>query len=98
MNTGTCVRPSWTAIVCPTISGKTVDARDQVRIIRFSFAAFIASIRVSRRSSTYGPFFDERLKSASPRLRAAAAHACSALPFVAAAAAADDQLVRLLVV
>src|SRR5262249_42565611 len=33
MNTGTCLRPSWTAIVCPTISGKTVDARDHVRTI-----------------------------------------------------------------
>src|SRR5207237_2328027 len=58
-NTGTCLRPSWTAIVCPTISGKIVDARDQVRIIRFSLTAFIASIRLSSRSSTYGPFFDD---------------------------------------
>ena len=30
MNTGTCLRPSWTAIVCPTISGKIVEVRDQV--------------------------------------------------------------------
>jgi hypothetical protein len=36
MNTGTCRRPSWTAIVCPTIAGKMVDARDQVLTIRFS--------------------------------------------------------------
>src|SRR5438105_3223100 len=27
MKTGTCLRPSWTAIVCPTISGKIVDVR-----------------------------------------------------------------------
>jgi hypothetical protein len=33
--TGTCLRPSWTAIVCPTISGKIVEARDQVRSGRF---------------------------------------------------------------
>ena len=31
MKTGTCLRPSWTAIVWPTISGKIVDVRDQVR-------------------------------------------------------------------
>src|SRR5712691_8464212 len=65
-NTGTCLRPSWTAIVCPTISGKIVDARDQVRIIRFSFAAFMASIRLSSRSWTYGPFFDDLLTDGSP--------------------------------
>ena len=60
-NTGTCLRPSWTAIVCPTISGKIVDVRDQVRIIRFSLAAFIASMRLISRSSTKGPFFELRL-------------------------------------
>ena len=32
---GTCLRPSWTAMVCPTISGKMVEARDQVLSIRF---------------------------------------------------------------
>jgi hypothetical protein len=36
-----------------------VDVRDQVRIIRFSPVAFMASIRPSRRSSTKGPFFDD---------------------------------------
>src|SRR5215218_305973 len=56
MKTGTCFRPSWMAIVWPTISGKTVDERDHVRIIRFSFTAFIDSIRLISRSSTYGPF------------------------------------------
>src|SRR6185503_10128748 len=60
-NTGTCLRPSWTAIVCPTISGKIVDARDQVRIIRFSPLAFIDSMRPSSRSSTKGPFLELRL-------------------------------------
>src|ERR1019366_2774090 len=66
MNTGTCLRPSWTAIVCPTISGKIVDARDQVRSIRFSPEVFIASIRAIRRSSTNGPFLLERLIAAYP--------------------------------
>src|SRR5439155_23891684 len=66
-NTGTCLRPSWTAIVCPTISGKIVEVRDQVRIIRFSPDAFIASIRLISRSSTKGPFLELRL-TASPYL------------------------------
>src|SRR5262249_2421292 len=35
MKTCTCLRPSWTAIVCPTISGKIVEVRDQVRTIVF---------------------------------------------------------------
>ena len=60
-NTGTCFRPSCTAIVCPTISGKIVEARDQVRIIRFSPAVFIASMRPISRSSTNGPFFEDLL-------------------------------------
>jgi TolB-like protein len=32
MKTGTWRRPSWTAMVSPTISGMMVDARAQVRI------------------------------------------------------------------
>src|SRR4029453_11388544 len=58
-NTGTCLRPSCTAIVCPTISGKIVEARDQVRIIRLSPAAFIDSMRLKSRSLTNGPFLDD---------------------------------------
>jgi hypothetical protein len=54
-----CLRPSCTAIVCPTISGKIVEVRDQVRIIRFSPEAFMASIRLSSRPSTNGPFRDD---------------------------------------
>src|SRR5580700_3039924 len=61
MNTGTCFLPSWTAIVWPTISGKIVDARDQVRSIFLLFSAFSASMRASRRSCTHGPFLLERL-------------------------------------
>ena len=69
MNTGTCLRPSWTAIVWPTMSGNTVDVRDHVRIICFfDPESFIAWIRASRRSSTNGPFLELRLMtlSASP--------------------------------
>src|SRR5919109_3988917 len=65
MNTGTCLRPSWTAIVWPTISGKTVEARDHVRIICFEPEAFIDSIRRNSRSSTNGPFFDDLLTCAT---------------------------------
>jgi hypothetical protein len=42
--------------VCPIISGKIVEPRDQVRIIDFDPEVFIASMRDIRRSSTYGPF------------------------------------------
>ena len=38
---GTCLRPSWTAIVCPTISGKITDVRDQVLTICRSPEAFM---------------------------------------------------------
>jgi hypothetical protein len=35
MKMGTCLRPSWTAIVSPSISGMMVDERDQVRMTVF---------------------------------------------------------------
>ena len=60
MKTGTCLRPSWTAIVWPTISGKTVDIRDQVFSICLLPDSFIAETRFIRRSSAHGPFFVER--------------------------------------
>src|SRR6266853_3709569 len=65
MNTGTCLRPSWTAIVCPTMSGNTVEVRDQVRIMFLEPESFIFWMRASSRSSTKGPFF-ELLLNASP--------------------------------
>src|SRR5919197_498786 len=58
MKTGTCLRPSWTAIVCPTISGKTVELRDQVRTICLLPDSFICVMRPISRSSTNGPFFE----------------------------------------
>src|SRR5581483_11716949 len=65
--TGTCLRPSWTAIVCPTISGKIVEARDQVRTICFEPDALRDRIRSSSRSSTNGPFFELLLTSSPSR-------------------------------
>src|SRR5688500_18235991 len=59
MKTGTCLRPSWTAIVWPTISGKIVLARDQVLTIVLLPEEFIASMRSIRRSSTHGPFLED---------------------------------------
>jgi hypothetical protein len=47
-------------MVCPTISGKIVDARDQVLIICLSPLEFMASMRWIKRSSTHGPFLEER--------------------------------------
>jgi hypothetical protein len=46
--TGTCRRPSCTAIVIPTISGMIVDARDQVLItvrapLRWTASTFLSS-------------------------------------------------------
>src|SRR6266545_279384 len=53
---GTCFRPSWTAMVCPTISGTIVERRDQVRTTFFSPRRFISTTRTIRWSSTNGPF------------------------------------------
>src|SRR3970282_927155 len=51
--------PLWTARVCPTISGITVDRRDQVFTTFLSPPSFIASIFFRRLSSTKGPFFSD---------------------------------------
>src|SRR6266850_6299203 len=61
--TGMNFFPLCTAIVCPTISGTTVDRRDQVLMTFFSFVRFIPSTFSSRGVSTNGPFFSERLIS-----------------------------------
>ena len=46
--------------MCPTISGKIVDLRDQVLTICFWPDSFIASMRFISRSSAHGPFLVER--------------------------------------
>src|SRR5206468_4437015 len=55
-NTGTCLRPSCTAIVCPTISGKIVDVRDHVLTTRLSPDSFSCRTLCRSRSSANGPF------------------------------------------
>ena len=47
--------------MCPIICGKMTLARDQVLSTLRSFLLFISSMRPSRRASTNGPFFRERL-------------------------------------
>ncbi len=56
-NTGTCLRPSCTAIVWPSMSGMIVDRRDQVLITFLVPFSFWTSTFLSRWSSTNGPFF-----------------------------------------
>src|ERR1051326_3027767 len=62
---GTWRRPSWTAMVWPTISGKMVESRDQVRTTSLRPPEFIATTRFINLESTYGPFFKERDMSGS---------------------------------
>src|SRR5471030_596613 len=56
-----CLRPSYTAIVCPTMAGTTVDARDHVLITRFSRVEFMRSIFSSRCSAMKAPFLADRV-------------------------------------
>ncbi len=64
MYTGMNFLPLCTARVCPTNSGAMVDRRDQVFSTFFWRARFSSSMRFSRRSSMYGPFFSDRPMSA----------------------------------
>src|SRR5574341_1096371 len=52
--------PLWTASVCPTNSGSTVERRAQVLSTRFSPLRFNTSIFLTKDSTTYGPFLIER--------------------------------------
>jgi hypothetical protein len=60
ISTGMCCRPLWTAIVRPTISGTTIERRDQVLIGLRSFFADAVCTFFDRCRSTNGPFFNER--------------------------------------
>src|SRR5215468_4600855 len=108
MNTGTCLRPSCTAIVCPSMSGMIVERRDQVLITLLEFLSFCSSTFLSRWSSTNGPFF-KLLGTVTSPLRASAHRSLAPLLGAArlrcslastaspsAAPAADDHLVALL--
>ena len=59
MYTGMNFRPLCTAIVCPTISGITVERRDQVLMTFLSPPRFMTSIFSSSGTSTNGPFFSD---------------------------------------
>src|SRR5439155_15699890 len=60
MKAGTCLRPSCTAMVCPTMSGKITEARAQVRMIFLSLVAFILSTLAFSCGLMNGPFLSER--------------------------------------
>src|SRR5512139_3747274 len=60
ISTGMCCLPLCTAIVRPTISGVTIERRDQVLIGLRSFLAAAVSTFFERCRSTNGPFFSER--------------------------------------
>src|SRR5699024_6966623 len=64
--TGTCLRPSYTAIVWPMNDGKIVERRDQVLITCFFSLFPAASTFFIRCSSTKGPFFKLRLMVKPP--------------------------------
>src|ERR1043165_6693456 len=53
--------PLCTAMVCPTISGITVERRDHVLMTFFSLARFISSSFSRSGVSTNGPFLSDRL-------------------------------------
>src|ERR1700679_2528986 len=55
--TGTNFLPLCTAIVCPIMSGCTVERRDHVRTTFLSFAWFSVVIFTIRCTSTNAPFF-----------------------------------------
>ncbi len=60
ISTGTWRCPSWTAMVWPTISGKTVEARAHVRITFWSRLLLSFSTFSRRLLSMKGPFLVER--------------------------------------
>ena len=55
ISTGMCCRPLWTAIVRPTMSGMTIERRDQVLIGLRSFLAaaictFFSEVQIDERT------------------------------------------------
>src|SRR5271154_1690243 len=69
-STGTCSRPLCTAMVKPTMSGMTMERRDQVLIGRRSFFWLAVCTFLARCKSTNGPFLSERGTSFSSLLYA----------------------------
>src|SRR3984885_7814158 len=68
-STGTCRRPLCTAMVKPTMSGMTMERRDQVLIGRRSFFWLAVCTFLAKCKSTNGPFFSERGTDDSPVLQ-----------------------------
>src|SRR5579884_3520925 len=66
---GTWRLPSCTAIVMPTMSGMTVEARDQVRIMRFSPDCCSTATFFKSEASMYGPFFTDLDIHSHPKLQ-----------------------------
>ena len=66
INTGMCCLPLWMAMVKPTISGITIERRDQVLIGRRSLLAAAVSTFFSRWVSTNGPLNNDRGTYLSP--------------------------------
>src|SRR5699024_10528368 len=64
-NTGTCLRPSCTANVCPTNEGNMVERLDQVLTTCFLSLSFSSSTFFSKLSSAKVPFFKLRPIKAS---------------------------------
>src|SRR5210317_401316 len=60
IRTGTCWRPLCTAIVSPTMSGRTIERLDHVLIGRRSFFADASATFFARCESTNGPFLTLR--------------------------------------
>src|SRR6516225_4255012 len=60
VNTGTNLRPLWTAKVSPSISGMMVERRDQVLSTFFDFCRCMSTTFFIRLTSTNGPFLIER--------------------------------------
>ncbi len=56
MNTGMCLRPSWTAIVWPSMAGTIIERRDHVLMTVLDPRSFCTSTFFIRWSSTKGPF------------------------------------------
>src|SRR5258708_38506025 len=78
-STGMCWRPLCTAIVSPTMSGMTIERRDQVLIGLRSFLADATCTFFARCRSTNGPFFSERGISTYPVLTSLNDHVVRAL-------------------
>src|SRR5579863_1708373 len=88
-STGMCWRPLCTASVRPTISGTTIERRDQVLMGLRSLRAEATCTFLARCRSTKGPFFSER------GMLAPSFFAASANPVLATL---HDHVVRALVV